>query len=104
MLIDTHAHLFWDSFQDDFDAMLQRAKDAGIDTVINVGVDVELSKKAAQQAIEQSNSLAIYSSIAIHPEDAIKYFGKSEESENQKIGEDMQRLEEIYHQFPEKVV
>lgn len=96
MLIDTHAHLFWDSFKEDFDEMIQRALDAGVTTAINVAVDVELSKKAAEQ---DTGKLKSYSSIAIHPEEAIKYWNNEE-----KISEDLVILEEIYHQYPEKVV
>ena len=41
MLIDTHAHLYWESYQNDLDLVIQRAKDAGITAIINVGVDIE---------------------------------------------------------------
>ena len=44
MLVDTHAHLYWDEFQEDFNEVLQRAKDAGVTNIINVGVDVEKSE------------------------------------------------------------
>ena len=46
MLIDTHAHLYWESFKEDFDDMLQRALQAGVSTIINVGVGIEKSKEA----------------------------------------------------------
>ena len=49
-LIDTHAHLYWDSFKDDFDEVIQRSINAGVTTVINVGVDVEKSKESLRQA------------------------------------------------------
>jgi TatD DNase family protein len=118
MLIDTHAHLFWDSFETDFDQMVQRAIEADVKTAINVGIDVETSIKAAKQASNYGSSplrpnmnssssgegveklpFTMYSSIAIHPEEAIKYF-KNEH----KIAEDISNLEEIYFQYPEKIV
>ena len=40
MLTDTHAHLYWESFKEDFEAIIQRALDAGVTTIINVGVDL----------------------------------------------------------------
>ncbi|MBI2334225.1 TatD family hydrolase [Candidatus Daviesbacteria bacterium] len=43
-LTDTHAHLYWDSFKEDFDDVIKRALDAGVSTIINVGVDVRKSK------------------------------------------------------------
>lgn len=98
MLIDTHAHLFWDSYKNDLDQVIQRSVDAGISTIINVGVDVKLSRKAEQQTIQRSNNLTIYSSIGIHPHEAHKY------SDNQKLAEDIAALEKIYHENPEKVI
>ena len=34
-LIDTHAHIYGHDFLKDFDAMLQRAADAGVDFIEN---------------------------------------------------------------------
>ncbi len=39
MLIDTHAHLYWKDYAQDFDEVIQRSLDADITTIINVGVD-----------------------------------------------------------------
>ena len=36
MLIDTHAHLYFDAFRDDLDDVLARARDAGIQAIINI--------------------------------------------------------------------
>lgn len=100
MLIDTHAHLFWDSYKEDFDQVLEHAVNAGVTTIINVGVDVKSSQICAElESLRQD--LTFYSSIAIHPEAAIHYSGKSPES---RIEEEMQKLEQIYQQYPDKVV
>ncbi|MDO8638976.1 MAG: TatD family hydrolase, partial [Candidatus Daviesbacteria bacterium] len=48
MLIDTHAHLTWDDFKPDLQEVISRAKEAGITHVINIGADMESSKKAAK--------------------------------------------------------
>src|SRR5438045_2746321 len=98
MLIDTHAHLFWDSYKDDFDAVLKNAEAAGVTTILNVGVNVELSQKCAELESPNSN-IKFYASVAIHPEDAINYFQKEDQ-----IQKDIDKLEQIYHQYPEKVV
>lgn len=107
MIIDTHAHLYWDTFQENFDEYIQRAIDAGVTGIFNVGVDIESSQTALRQAQGilaerhhevESRSLTVYSSIGIHPEEALHYVqGK------RNIDEDIKKLEEIYHQNPEKV-
>ncbi|MBI2021417.1 TatD family hydrolase [Candidatus Daviesbacteria bacterium] len=99
MLIDTHAHLFWDSYKEDFDEVLQRANELGIITIINVGVDTNLSEQALKQA-EEIKQLAVYSTIGIHPHEAVKYH----KNPDQLIQLDIDQLEEIYHQSPTKVV
>lgn len=113
MLTDTHAHLFWKSFENDFDEMIQRALDAKVTTIINVGTDIETSQLALRQAqeltssniptsllAEQSRSLTLYSSIGIHPHDAVK-FAKNPEEE---ISKAINKLEEIHKSNPQKVV
>lgn len=100
MLVDTHAHLFWDSYNEDYDEVIKRAVDAGVSSAINVGVDVSLSKIAVEQAKNLNHpNFKLYSSIAIHPEEAIKYIN----NEGQ-IEEDVNKLEEIYLKNPEVVI
>lgn len=103
MLIDTHAHLYWKEYEQDLDEVIQRSLDAGVNTIINVGVDVELSKKALQQVqgkLANIPGLTTYSTIGIHPHEAVKYSTSSDVS----IHEDMVRLEEIYQTNTQKVV
>lgn len=98
-LIDTHAHLYWDSFKQDFDEMIQRALEAGVSTIINVGVDVEKSQVALDQ-VKNTNwpqSLSVYSTIGIHPHEAISYSQKD-------LVKDIAKLEQIYNSDPQKVV
>lgn len=95
-LVDTHAHLFWDSYKDDFDQVIDRCVKNSIETIVNVGTDLQTSKIAAQI---ESNKVKMYSSIAIHPEGAIRYFGNE-----QKIQQDIDELENIYRQNPNKVI
>lgn len=98
MLIDTHAHLFWDSYNQDFDEVIENAENAGVTTIINVGVDIESSKKCAELE-SPSAKVKFYSSIAIHPEEAINYINNES-----RIEKDIESLEEIYRQSPQKVV
>lgn len=68
-LTDTHAHLYWDSFKEDFDQVIKRAVAAGVSTIINVGVDIETSQKALKQA-KKIKSLKVYPTFGIHPHEA----------------------------------
>ncbi|MBI2018278.1 TatD family hydrolase [Candidatus Daviesbacteria bacterium] len=101
MLIDTHAHLYWDSYKDDLDEVIKRSVDAGVTTIINVGVDVEKSQIALQQVqgkLATMPGFSAYSTIGIHPHESIKYPNAV------SIHKDMERLEQIYLSSTSKVV
>lgn len=103
MLIDTHAHLYWDSFKEDLKQVIQRALDTGVTTVINVGVDVDLSKKALEQVngtLANIPKFSAYSTIGIHPHEAAKYLTNSDAS----LDKDITSLEQIYLSDTTKVV
>lgn len=101
MLIDTHTHLYWKEFKDDFNEVIQRSIAAGVTAVINVGVDVELSKKALEQVqgkLANIQNFSAYSTIGIHPHESIKY------SNAVSIHKDIAKLEQIYLSATSKVV
>lgn len=93
-LTDTHAHLYWDSFKEDFDEVIARALDAGVNTIINVGVDIEKSEIAAKL---ESDKVKFYSTIGIHPHEALRLT-------QGKLSEELEKLEQIYKSNPKKVV
>lgn len=86
-LIDTHAHLTWDSFKPDLQEVIDRAKKAGITSIINVGADLKSSNEAAKLKCLE---IKCYSTIGLHPDEYL----------NQNINE----LEQIYNAHPDKVV
>ncbi len=96
MIIDTHAHLYWDSFKEDLDQIIQKALDSGVTGIINVGVDIETSQKALNQ-LESLQGLTSYSTIGIHPHEALRYT-------QDKLSSDIAALEKIYQQNPKKVI
>lgn len=103
MLIDTHAHLYWPDYKQDLDQVIQNSLDAGITTIINVGVDVGLSKKALRQTQDKLAKIpgfSAYSTIGIHPHEAVKYLSDPSVS----IHEDIEKLEQIYQSRTGKVV
>lgn len=96
-LIDTHSHMFWDTYKDDFEEVIQKAVDAGITTLVNVGVDVVISQKALDLTT-QNPEMKFYSSIGIHPHEAYKY------KDDSVLERDIAALEDIYNSKPEKVI
>ena len=64
MLIETHAHLDYPDFANDFDDVLRRATEAGVTRIITIGTSVESSQRAVDLAEKHSN---IYAVIGVHP-------------------------------------
>ncbi len=77
-LIDTHAHLDFPEFQKDFNEVLVRAKEAGVEKIINPGVGIVESRKAVKLA-ESANSrvnsgVNLFAAVGIHPHEASSLF------------------------------
>ncbi|WP_022835805.1 TatD family hydrolase [Salisaeta longa] len=64
MLIDTHAHVYLDRFDDDRAAVLERARAAGVHTIVQPAIDVP----SIEQAVELSRAHeGLYAMAALHP-------------------------------------
>lgn len=101
MLIDTHAHLYWDSFKDDLEEVIQRSLEAEVKIIINAGVDLKTSQLAADL---KSDEIEFYSSIGLHPHEASKYFNPDSSRIDVSIHQDLEKLGEVYKQNPDKVI
>jgi TatD DNase family protein len=66
-LIDSHAHLDMSRFDADRDEVIQRASEAGVTSIINVGIDLASSKKTSDMAQRYPTVLA---AVGIHPQEA----------------------------------
>lgn len=66
-MIDTHAHLDFENFDDDREEVIRRAFDSGVKAIINIGVDLKTSKKSIALAEGHEN---IFAAIGFHPHDA----------------------------------
>lgn len=64
MLIDTHAHLDFDDFSEDREQVIERARLAGVSSIINPGCTVASSKKAI--LLSEVHEL-VYAAVGIHP-------------------------------------
>ncbi len=64
MLIDTHAHLEMREFDEDREAMITRARDAGVEYIVTIGTTVESSRDAVLLAEKHD---FIYAAVGVHP-------------------------------------
>ena len=79
MLIDTHAHLWWESYVSDLTSVIERAELAEVEKIIVPGTDFETSLQAINLAKRYPNKL--YAAVGIHPED--------------ELGSDVSKIEEM---------
>ena len=66
MIIDTHAHIDMDAYDEDRTEVIQRARDNGVDYILNVGCDVESSRRSIELAERYD---FIYGTAGVHPHD-----------------------------------
>lgn len=78
MIVDTHAHLYYDDILKNIDEILKRAEDVGIEKIIAPAVDYNTSLKLLELCTKYH---MIYAALGIHPTDVNKY----EYSELEKI-------------------
>jgi TatD DNase family protein len=67
MITDSHAHIFWDSFDADRAQVLERARAAGVERMILVGTNVATSRAAFELAQRERG---LFPTAGIHPHDA----------------------------------
>jgi TatD DNase family protein len=67
MLVDTHAHLDNEAFAADLPAVLERAREAGVERIVTIGTDLESSRRA--RALAEAHP-QIWFAAGIHPHDA----------------------------------
>ena len=65
-MIDTHAHVHDRQFDDDREAVLERARAAGVETIVTIGCDVSDSERA----IRTAEDYGLLATIGIHPHEA----------------------------------
>lgn len=70
MLVDSHCHLDFNDFEEDFEEMLDRAKEQGVTAMLNAGNNIgEL-----QHQLELSEKYPfIYTAVGVHPHNAHEY-------------------------------
>jgi TatD DNase family protein len=66
MLIDTHSHTSDPKFNKDRPAVLERAREAGLVAIVDVGTDIRTSRRAVRLAAAED---MVYAVVGIHPYD-----------------------------------
>jgi len=64
MLVDTHAHLYVDAFDNDREAAIQRARDAGVERIVMPAIGVPSIQQAADLAEAHDG---LHAMAALHP-------------------------------------
>ncbi len=69
-LIDTHCHINFDSYDEDREAVIARAAEAGVQQIINPAIDVTTSR-AIVELVKHYDGL--YAAVGIHPNDTADF-------------------------------
>lgn len=75
MLVDTHAHIHFDVFENDLDDIFAASKSNNIQSIITVGTDEADSKSALEfvwneRVMERSAGIGLYATAGLHPHEA----------------------------------
>jgi len=78
MLIDSHCHIDGDSFDEDRDEVVQRAKDTGVAAMLVVGTGDPHSDDFRKAVVVAERYENVYGSVGVHPHDAKLYDDEAE--------------------------
>lgn len=69
MLIDTHAHIYYEDFAQLIEEVIQSASDNGVEKIITVGVDL----KSSEECIKLAEKFpSVFATCGYHPHEAVK--------------------------------
>lgn len=63
-MIDSHAHLYFDRFDEDREQVIERARAAGVAEIINIGIDLPTSERCAQMTRARDD---FHAAVGLHP-------------------------------------
>ncbi len=81
-MIDSHCHLDFKDLNDNRLEIIENARVSGIHTFINIGADIESSRRTAKLTDEHD---CIYGTVGVHPHDAKKYDQNTEDEINRLL-------------------
>jgi TatD DNase family protein len=73
-IIDSHAHLQFDEYTAELDNVLDRAREAGVAAIINIGTDLASSRAAIALA---DRFPQLYATVGLHPHEAATFTGET---------------------------
>lgn len=74
-LVDTHCHIYGESYKDDINEVLQRAQE-NLEFIVNIGYDLWSSETAVEMANKYD---FVYATVGVHPTDISGYTDEVEE-------------------------
>jgi TatD DNase family protein len=87
MFIDSHAHIDGPEFDADREDAIQRAHDAGVSTILNVGTG-DPHSGALERAVELSDKHeGVFTAVGVHPHDARLFDDQAEQKLLRLIGQ-----------------
>ncbi len=70
MLVDSHCHLDFNDFEDDIAEIIERAKENGVNMILNAGNNID--ELPNQLALSEKYPF-IYAAVGVHPHNALEY-------------------------------
>jgi len=67
VITDSHAHIFWETFDDDRQDVIERARADGVDRMVIVGTDLASSRAAFELCAQHAG---LFPTAGVHPHDA----------------------------------
>lgn len=74
MIFETHAHMDGEEFDQDREEILARIREEGISHLVNVGSDIESSRRSLALARQYD---WIYAAVGVHPEEIREFYPRS---------------------------
>lgn len=90
-MIDSHAHIDGEEYDDDRDAVVERAREAGVRAILNVGTG-DPASGAFERAVRVAEKYeGVYAAVGVHPHDA-KLFDEDAETRLRRLALESPRV------------
>jgi TatD DNase family protein len=70
VIVDTHCHLDLNSFDEDRDQVIDRARESGVTRILNPGINLDSSQSAVKLAEKYAE---VYAAVGVHPNDGLSW-------------------------------